>query len=238
MKKKSNFKKREIGESNKILITKKNKLKRISNEKNFLEGYFYEVNDLMWAEMRKAVKDIKIIRGGKKISDDIDTLSEESEKNSYQNRNFQVFWASASAAYTEVNVPLGTFIKERDIIIAIATELGYKALLKLDILNFFTIQNFVKIINKFKDKGKMEIKVFCPNAVIAIPYNIKNMKNIKKIKKINIEDGIVLEEDRNFIININKFLVKILEKYEILGSADAEIIEYNDEDIHNLLMFL
>ena len=238
MKKKSNFKKREIGESNKILITKKNKLKRISNEKNFLEGYFYEVNDLMWAEMRKAVKDIKIIRGGKKISDDIDTLSEESEKNSYQNRNFQVFWASASAAYTEVNVPLGTFIKERDIIIAIATELGYKAVLKWDILNFFTIQNFVKIINKFKDKGKMEIKVFCPNAVIAIPYNIKNMKNIKKIKKINIEDGIVLEEDRNFIININKFLVKILEKYEILGSADAEIIEYNDEDIHNLLMFL
>ena len=234
MKKKSNFKKREIGESNKILITKKNKLKRISNEKNFLEGYFYEVNDLMWAEMRKAVKDIKIIRGGKKISDDIDTLSEESEKNSYQNRNFQIFWAAASAAYTEVNVPLGTFIKEKDIIVAIITELGYKALIKLDILNFFTIQNFVKIINKFKDKGKMEIKVFCPNAVIAIPYNIKNMKNIKKI---DIEDGIVVisEEDRNFIININKFLVKILEKYEILGS---EIIEYSDEDIHNLLMFL
>lgn len=81
----------------------------------------------------------------------------------------------------------------------------------------------------------MEIKVLSSNAVIEIPYNIKNMKNIKKI---NIEDGIVLEEDRNFIININKFLVKILEKYEILGSADAEIIEYSDEDIHNLLMFL
>ena len=79
----------------------------------------------------------------------------------------------------------------------------------------------------------MEIKVLCSNAVIEIPYNIKNMKNIKKI---NIEDGIVLEEDRNFIININKFLVKILEKYEILGSA--EIIEYSDEDINNLLMFL
>ena len=235
MKKKSNFKKIEIGESNKIVITKKNKLKRISNEKNFLEGYFYEVNDLMWAEMRKAVKDIKIIRGGKKISDDIDTLSEESEKNSYQNRNFQIFWAAASAAYTEVNVPLGTFIKEKDIIVAIATELGYKALLKLDILNFFTIQNFIQILNKFKNKGKMEIKVLSSNAVIEIPYNIKNMKNIKKI---NIEDGIVLEEDRNFIININKFLVKILEKYEILGSADAEIIEYSDEDIHNLLMFL
>ena len=30
MKKKSNFKKIEIGESNKIVITKKNKLKRIS----------------------------------------------------------------------------------------------------------------------------------------------------------------------------------------------------------------
>lgn len=65
MKKKSNFKKIEFKE-NKILITKKNKLKRISNEKNFLEGYFYKINDLMWAEMRKAVKDIKIIRGGKK----------------------------------------------------------------------------------------------------------------------------------------------------------------------------
>ena len=231
MKKKSNFKKIEMG-LNEILITKKNKLKRISNEKNFLEGYFYKINYLMWAEMKKAVKDIKIIRGGKKISNDMDTL----EINSYHNRNFQVFWAAASAAYTQINVPLGTFIKEKDIIIAIATELGYKALLKLDILNFFTIQNFVKIINKFKDKGKMEIKVFCPNAVIAIPYNIKNMKNIKKIKKINIEDGIVLEEDRNFIININKFLVKILEKYEILGSA--EIIEYSDEDINNLLMFL
>ena len=234
MKKKSNFKKIEFKE-NKILITKKNKLKRISNEKNFLEGYFYKINDLMWAEMRTAVKDIKIIKKGNKISNDIDTLSEESEINSYNNRNFQVFWEEASAAYTEVNVPLGTFIKERDIIIAIATELGYKALLKLDILNFFTIQNFIEIINKFKDKGKMEIKVLCPNELIAIPYNIKNMKNIKKI---NIEDGIVLEEDRNFIININKFLVKILEKYEILGSADAEIIEYNDEDIHNLLMFL
>ena len=231
MKKKSNFKKIEIGE-NKILITKKNKLKRISNEKNFLEGYFYKINDLMWAEMRKAVKDIKIIKKGNKISNDIDTLSEESEINSYNNRNFQVFWEEASAAYTEVNVPLGTFIKERDIIIAITTELGYKALIKLDILNFFTIQNFIEIINKFKDKGKMEIKVLCPNELIAIPYNIKNMKNIKKI---NIEDGIVLEEDRNFIININKFLVKILEKYEILGS---EIIEYSDEDIHNLLMFL
>ena len=234
MKKKSNFKKIEFKE-NKILITKKNKLKRISNEKNFLEGYFYKINDLMWTEMRKAVKDIKIIKKGNKISDDIDTLSEESEINAYNNRNFQVFWAAASAAYTEVNVPLGTFIKEKDIIVAIATELGYKALLKLDILNFFTIQNFIEIINKFKDKGKMEIKVLCPNELIAIPYNIKNMKNIKKI---NIEDGIVLEEDRNFIININKFLVKILEKYEILGSADAEIIEYNDEDIHNLLMFL
>lgn len=234
MKKKSNFKKIEVG-LNKILITKKNKLKRISNEKNFLEGYFYKINDLMWNEMRKAIKDIKIIKKGNKISNDIDTLSEESEINSYNNRNFQVFWEEASAAYTEVNVPLGTFIKERDIIIAIATELGYKALLKLDILNFFTIQNFIEIINKFKDKGKMEIKVLCPNELIAIPYNIKNMKNIKKI---NIEDGIVLEEDRNFIININKFLVKILEKYEILGSADAEIIEYNDEDIHNLLMFL
>ena len=58
---------------------------------------------------------------------------------------------------------------------------------------------------------------------------------MKNIKKINIEDGIVLEEDRNFIININKFLVSLLEKYEILGS---EIIEYSDEDIHNLLMFL
>ena len=231
MKKTSNFKKIEIGE-NKILITKKNKLKRISNEKNFLEGYFYKINDLMWAEMRKAVKDIKIIKKGNKISNDIDTLSEESEINSYNNRNFQVFWEEASAAYTEVNVPLGTFIKERDIIIAIATELGYKALLKLDILNFFTIQNFIEIINKFKDKGKMEIKVLCPNELIAIPYNIKNMKNIKKI---NIEDGIVLEEDRNFIININKFLVSLLEKYEILGS---EIIEYSDEDIHNLLMFL
>lgn len=231
MKKKSNFKKIEFKE-NKILITKKNKLKRISNEKNFLEGYFYKINDLMWAEMRKAVKDIKIIKKGNKISNDIDTLSEESEINAYNNRNFQVFWEEASAAYTEVNVPLGTFIKERDIIIAIATELGYKALLKLDILNFFTIQNFIEIINKFKDKGKMEIKVLCPNELIAIPYNIKNMKNIKKI---NIEDGIVLEEDRNFIININKFLVKILEKYEILGS---EIIEYSDEDIHNLLMFL
>ena len=182
--------------------------------------------------MRKAVKDIKIIKKGNKISNDIDTLSEESEINSYNNRNFQVFWEEASAAYTEVNVPLGTFIKERDIIIAIATELGYKALLKLDILNFFTIQNFIEIINKFKDKGKMEIKVLCPNELIAIPYNIKNMKNIKKI---NIEDGIVLEEDRNFIININKFLVSLLEKYEILGS---EIIEYSDEDIHNLLMFL
>lgn len=233
MKKKSNFKKIEIGE-NKILITKKNKLKRISNEKNFLEGYFYKINDLMWAEMRKAVKDIKIIKKGNKISNDIDTLSEESEINSYNNRNFQVFWEEASAAYTEVNVPLGTFIKERDIIIAIATELGYKALLKLDILNFFTIQNFIEIINKFKDKGKMEIKVFCPNAVIAIPYNIKNMKNIKKI---DIEDGIVVisEEDRKFIININKFLVSLLEKYEI---GSAEIIEYSDEDIHNLLMFL
>ena len=175
MKKKSNFKKIEIGE-NKILITKKNKLKRISNEKNFLEGYFYKINDLMWAEMRKAVKDIKIIKKGNKISNDIDTLSEESEINSYNNRNFQVFWEEASAAYTEVNVPLGTFIKERDIIIAIATELGYKALLKLDILNFFTIQNFIEIINKFKDKGKMEIKVLCPNELIAIPYNIKNMK--------------------------------------------------------------
>ena len=234
MKKKSNFKKIEFKE-NKILITKKNKLKRISNEKNFLEGYFYKINDLMWTEMRKAVKDIKIIKKGNKISDDIDTLSEESEINAYNNRNFQVFWAAASAAYTEVNVPLGTFIKEKDIIVAIATELGYKALLKLDILNFFTIQNFIEILNKFKNKGKMEIKVLCPNELIAIPYNIKNMKNIKKI---NIEDGIVLEEDRNFIININKFLVKILEKYEILGSADAEIIEYNDEDIHNLLMFL
>ena len=231
MKKKSNFKKIEIGELNKILITKKNKLKRISNEKNFLEGYFYEVNNLMWDEMRRAVKDIKIIKKGKKISNDMDIFSEESEINSYNNRNFQVFWEEASAAYTEINMPLGTFIKERDIIVAIITELGYKALLKLDILNFFTIQNFVKIINKFKDKGKMEIKVFCPNAVIAIPYNIKNMKNIKKI---DIEDGIVLEEDRNFIININKFLVSLLEKYEILG---AEIIEYSEDYIHNLLMF-
>ena len=226
MKKKSNFKKIEMG-LNEILITKKNKLKRISNEKNFLEGYFYKINYLMWAEMKKAVKDIKIIRGGKKISNDMDTL----EINSYHNRNFQVFWAAASAAYTQVNVPLGTFIKEKDIIIAIATELGYKALLKLDILNFFTIQNFIEILNKFKNKGKMEIKVLCSNA--EIPYNIKNMKNIKKI---NIEDGIVLEEDRNFIININKFLVSLLEKYEILSSA--EIIEYSDEDIHNLLMFL
>lgn len=226
MKKKSNFKKIEMG-LNEILITKKNKLKRISNEKNFLEGYFYKINYLMWAEMKKAVKDIKIIRGGKKISNDMDTL----EINSYHNRNFQVFWEEASAAYTEINMPLGTFIKEKDIIIAIATELGYKALLKLDILNFFTIQNFIEILNKFKNKGKMEIKVLCSNA--EIPYNIKNMKNIKKI---NIEDGIVLEEDRNFIININKFLVKILEKYEILGSA--EIIEYSDEDINNLLMFL
>lgn len=231
MKKKSNFKKIEMG-LNEILITKKNKLKRISNEKNFLEGYFYKINELMWAEMRKAIKDIKILlKKGKKISNDIDTLSEESEINSYHNRNFQVFWEEASAAYTQVNVPLGTFIKEKDIIIAIATELGYKALLKLDILNFFTIQNFIEILNKFKNKGKMEIKVLCSNA--EIPYNIKNMKNIKKI---NIEDGIVLEEDRNFIININKFLVKILEKYEILGSA--EIIEYSDEDINNLLMFL
>lgn len=231
MKKKSNFKKIEMG-LNEILITKKNKLKRISNEKNFLEGYFYKINNLMWAEMKKAVKDIKIIlKKGKKISNDMDTLSEESEINSYNNRNFQVFWEEASAAYTEINMPLGTFIKEKDIIIVIATELGYKALLKLDILNFFTIQNFIEILNKFKNKGKMEIKVLCSNA--EIPYNIKNMKNIKKI---NIEDGIVLEEDRNFIININKFLVKILEKYEILGSA--EIIEYSDEDINNLLMFL
>ena len=230
MKKKSNFKKIEIGE-NKILITKKNKLKRISNEKNFLEGYFYKINVDMWDEMRKAIKDIKILRGGKKISNDMDTLSEESEINSYNNRNFQVFWEEASAAYTEVNIPLGTFIKERDIIVAIVTELGYKALIKLDILNFFTIQNFIEIINKLKDKGKMEIKVLlCANAV-EIPYNIKNMKIIKKI---NIEDGIVLEEDRNCIINVDKFLVKILEKYEIC----AEIIEYSDEDIHNLLMFL
>ena len=130
-------------------------------------------------------------------------------------------------------MPLGTFIKERDIIVAIVTELGYKALIKLDILNFFTIQNFIEIINKLKDKGKMEIKVLlCANAV-EIPYNIKNMKIIKKI---NIEDGIVLEEDRNFIININKFLVSLLEKYEILGSA--EIIEYSEDYIHNLLMFL
>lgn len=231
MKKKSNFKKIEIGE-NKILITKKNKLKRISNEKNFLEGYFYKINVDMWDEMRKAIKDIKILRGGKKISNDMDTLSEESEINSYNNRNFQVFWEEASAAYTEVNIPLGTFIKERDIIVAIVTELGYKALIKLDILNFFTIQNFIEIINKLKDKGKMEIKVLlCANAV-EIPYNIKNMKIIKKI---NIEDGIVLEEDRNFIININKFLVSLLEKYEILG---AEIIEYSEDYIHNLLMFL
>lgn len=231
MKKKSNFKKIEIGE-NKILITKKNKLKRISNEKNFLEGYFYKINVDMWDEMRKAIKDIKILRGGKKISNDMDTLSEESEINSYNNRNFQVFREEASAAYTEVNIPLGTFIKERDIIVAIVTELGYKALIKLDILNFFTIQNFIEIINKLKDKGKMEIKVLlCANAV-EIPYNIKNMKIIKKI---NIEDGIVLEEDRNFIININKFLVSLLEKYEILG---AEIIEYSEDYIHNLLMFL
>ena len=172
MKKKSNFKKIEIGE-NKILITKKNKLKRISNEKNFLEGYFYKINVDMWDEMRKAIKDIKILRGGKKISNDMDTLSEESEINSYNNRNFQVFWEEASAAYTEVNIPLGTFIKERDIIVAIVTELGYKALIKLDILNFFTIQNFIEIINKLKDKGKMEIKVLlCANAV-EIPYNIK-----------------------------------------------------------------
>lgn len=233
MKKKSNFKKIEMG-LNEILITKKNKLKRISNEKNFLEGYFYKINNLMWAEMKKAVKDIKIIlKKGKKISNDMDTLSEESEINSYNNRNFQVFWEEASAAYTEINMPLGTFIKEKDIIIAIATELGYKALLKLDILNFFTIQNFIEILNKFKNKGKMEIKVLCSNAVIEIPYNIKNMKNIKKI---NIEDGIVLEEDRNFIININKFLVSLLEKYEILGNA--EIIEYSEDYIHNLLMFL
>lgn len=225
MKKKSNFKKIEMG-LNEILITKKNKLKRISNEKNFLEGYFYKINNLMWAEMKKSVKDIKIIRGGKKISNDMDTL----EINSYHNRNFQVFWAAASAAYTEINMPLGTFIKEKNIIIAIATELGYKALLKLDILNFFTIQNFIEILNKFKDKGKMEIKVLlCSNTVIEI-------KNMKNIKKINIEDGIVLEEDRNFIININKFLVSLLEKYEILGSA--EIIEYSEDYIHNLLMFL
>lgn len=231
MKKKSNFKKIEIGE-NKILITKKNKLKRISNEKNFLDGYFYEINNLMWAEMRKAVKDIIIIKKGNKISNDMDIFSEENEINSYHNRNFQVFWEEASAAYTEINMPLGTFIKERDIIVAIVTELGYKALIKLDILNFFTIQNFIEIINKLKDKGKMEIKVLlCANAV-EIPYNIKNMKIIKKI---NIEDGIVLEEDRNFIININKFLVSLLEKYEILG---AEIIEYSEDYIHNLLMFL
>ena len=226
MKKKINFKKIPIGES-KILITKKNKLKRISNEKNFLEGYFYKINVNMWDEMRRAIKDIKIIRGGKKVSNDMDTLSEESEINSYHNRNFQVFWEEASAAYTEINMPLGTFI-----IVAIVTELGYKALIKLDILNFFTIQNFIEIINKLKDKGKMEIKVLlCANAV-EIPYNIKNMKIIKKI---NIEDGIVLEEDRNFIININKFLVSLLEKYEILG---AEIIEYSEDYIHNLLMFL
>ena len=232
MKKKNNFKKIPIGES-KILITKKNKLKRISNEKNFLEGYFYKINVNMWDEMKRAIKDIKIIKKGKKISNDMDTLSEESEINSYHNRNFQVFFAAASAAYTEINMPLGTFIKEEDIIIAIVTELGYKALLKLDILNFFTIQNFIEILNKFKDKGKMEIKVLlCANAV-EIPYNIKNMKNIKKI---NIEDGIVLEEDRNFIINVDKVIRKILEKYEIL--AIAEIIEYSDEDIHNLLMFL
>lgn len=230
MKKKNNFKKIPIGES-KILITKKNKLKRISNEKNFLEGYFYKINVNMWDEMKRAIKDIKIIKKGKKISNDMDTLSEESEINSYHNRNFQVFFAAASAAYTEINMPLGTFIKEEDIIIAIVTELGYKALLKLDILNFFTIQNFIEILNKFKDKGKMEIKVLCSNAVIEIP--IKDMKNIKKI---NIEDGIVLEEDRNFIININKFLVSLLEKYEILGSA--EIIEYTEDYIHNLLMFL
>lgn len=231
MKKKSNFKKIEIGE-NKILITKKNKLKRISNEKNFLDGYFYEINNLMWAEMRKAVKDIIIIKKGNKISNDMDIFSEENEINSYHNRNFQVFWEEASAAYTEINMPLGTFIKERDIIVAIVTELGYKALIKLDILNFFTIQNFIEIINKLKDKGKMEIKVLlCANAV-EIPYKIKNMKIIKKI---NIEDGIVLEEDRNFIININKFLVSLLEKYEILG---AEIIEYSEDYIHNLLMFL
>ena len=230
MKKKNNFKKIPIGES-KILITKKNKLKRISNEKNFLEGYFYKINVNMWDEMKRAIKDIKIIKKGKKISSDMDTLSEESEINSYHNRNFQIFFAAASAAYTEINMPLGTFIKEEDIIIAIVTELGYKALLKLDILNFFTIQNFIEILNKFKNKGKMEIKVLCSNA--EIPYNIKNMKNIKKI---NIEDGIVLEEDRNFIINVDKVIRKILEKYEIL--AIAEIIEYSDEDIHNLLMFL
>jgi hypothetical protein len=232
MKKKSNFKKIEIGESNKIVITKKNKLKRISNEKNFLEGYFYEINNLMWDEMRKAVKDIKIIKKGKKISNDMDIFSEESEINSYNNRNFQVFWEEASAAYTEINMPLGTFIKEKEVIIAIVTELGYKAMIKLDILNF-TIHNFVEILNKFKDKGKIEIKAFCAKK-IEIPYNIKNMKNIKKI---DIEDGIVVisEEDRNCIINVDKVIRKILEKYEI---GSAEIIEYSDEDIHNLLMFL
>ena len=232
MKKKSNFKKIEIGESNKIVITKKNKLKRISNEKNFLEGYFYEINNLMWDEMRKAVKDIKIIKKGKKISNDMDIFSEESEINSYNNRNFQVFWEEASAAYTEINMPLGTFIKEKEVIIAIVTELGYKAMIKLDILNF-TIHNFVEILNKFKDKEKIEIKAFCAKK-IEIPYNIKNMKNIKKI---DIEDGIVVisEEDRNCIINVDKVIRKILEKYEI---GSAEIIEYSDEDIHNLLMFL
>ena len=60
---------------------------------------------------------------------------------------------------------------------------------------------------------------------------------MKNIKKIDIEDGIVVisEEDRNCIINVDKVIRKILEKYEI---GSAEIIEYSDEDIHNLLMFL
>ena len=232
MLKNKEFKSKKIGDYNKVVITR-------GMSWQDLENYSLENK-----EQIESLKNKLFLFVGKKLQEavafgegegtEIVDAERADFKKEYYNDVVIMKDSSAYGVYSEFNTPICTRIKQKDIIVSLVNNCGYKAMCKLDITKIEELSKIVTKLTKYKH-NEIKVVLYCNKEAIVTTKEIIKFK--EKIKKLSLnEDGIIKYEiDRGYVTNTPKMICDLLFKYKV---SDIQIIKFMEEDINNLFLFL
>ena len=235
MLKNKDFKSKKLGDYNKVIITRGMEFSELENYSLENKKNFEILKNKLFLFVGKKLQEI--VAFGEGIGSEIVDAERSDFRKEYYNDVVIMKDSSAYGVYSEFNTPICTRIKQKDIIVSLVNNRGYKTSCKLDVTKIEELSKIIvtKLENKDK-KSEIEALLYCHKEEIIPTKNIVMFK--EKLKKIGIkEDGIIRYElDKGYVINVPKLICDILFKHKV--SSDIQIIKNEEEDINNLMLFI
>ena len=233
MLKNKDFKSKKIGDYNKIIITRGMEFSNIVNYSLENKKQMESLKNKLLFFVGKRLKEV--IAFGEAIGSEIVDAERDEFQKDYYSDVVIMKDSSAFGVYSEFNTPICTRIRDRDIIVSLVNNRGYKAISKLSLDKIEFLSEMVTKLNKDK-YNEIKALLYCHKEEI-IP--IKNIVMFKEtIDKLGLnEDGIIkYEMDKGYVVNLTKLICDILFKHEV--SSNIQIVKNEEEDINNLMLFI